>query len=712
MATKFSQIYKQELKSKGILSSLGSAALKQRKERMDIRNVLFGGSGIVSATGQKIFGKGFSALGGAPKLSSDSPQQSAAVNALGISMERQESLLKVVAKNTMNMNSMARDMNITRQNIASMTKKMTGKSSRGADALWMGADKRNSLLSDKKKSPTNANKTTQESSGGGILSSIGAGIGGIFSGIGSVISGGAGLVGGIIGGLLGVVGKVGGGILGVIGTVMSGVPGGFILAAIALAGVAYLIKQVSENVDFSTLGDEIKNKFYSIIGYDPNSEDSFLKQITKKLDEVFETTKFSDSLKWITNKFGPTLDNLGKSIATITDVTTVYVKAAYQTLADSVSNTGKIFGFLINELFQANKGKIFAAIAGGLAIGIGGRTGAGALVSLGAAGLAGLFGYATGEPSRDELPGLISEKEKEIKDFEKERSVSLQGALEQRAKGGLFEQNLSSNQKSILQMYDNLQNLKSISQRKNKEWEELINPQIGNKFNKYIEEGKASLPGGQYGGGYSPMSPANKNTPTKIDAGALSRYKFSNLSEEQKQAFLTAQANAEGVNKTGTIPNRLNNPGAMVWNPEWQKQFGAEAGDTVNGRTFAKFPTMAQGQAAQRWLWENGKYYKDATLLEGLKKWVDPGSAGNSIEAFENYGTNLENAIKRAKGIEIASLSTQMNDGVRSLAMNNGSSGSTVINNNNTTNTSSGGTVVAASWNKDAAELFVTNAYA
>lgn len=703
MATKFSQIYKQELKSKGVLSSLGSAALKQRKERMDIRNVLFGGSGVVSATGQKIFGKGFSALGGAPKLSSDSPQQSAAINALSISTEKQEGLLKIVAKNTMNMNSMARDMNITRQNIASMTKKMTGKSSRGADALWMDAGKRNSLLAEKKKTPTNANKSTEESGGAA---------GGIFSGIGKVISGGAGLIGGIISGLLGVVGPVAGGILGVLGSVIGGVPGGFILGAIALAGVAFLIKKVSENVDFSTLGDEIKNKFYSVIGYDPNSEDSFLKQITKKLDEVFETTKFSDSLKWITNKFGPTLDNLGKSIATITDVTTVYVKAAYQTLADSVSNTGKIFGFLINELFQANKGKIFAAIAGGLAIGIGGRTGAGALVSLGAAGLAGLFGYATGEPSRDELPGLISEKEKEIKDFEKERSVSLQGALEQRAKGGLFEQNLSSNQKSILQMYDNLENLKSLSQRKNKEWEDLVNPQLGNRFNKYIDEGKAALPGGEYGGGYRPMSPGNNNTPTKLDSGALSRYKFSDLSDEQKQAFLTAQGNAEGVNKAGTIPNRLNNPGAMVWNPEWQKQFGGEAGDTVNGRTFAKFPSMAQGQAAQRWLWENGKNYKNATLLEGLKRWVDPGSAGNSIQAFENYGTNLENAIKRAKGIEIASLSTQMNDGVRSLAMNNGSSAPTIINNNSTTNTSSGGTAVASSWNKDAAELFVTNAYA
>ena len=107
MATKFSQIYKQELKSKGVLSSLGSAALKQRKERMDIRNVLFGGSGVVSATGQKIFGKGFSSLGGTPKLNSDSPQQSAAINALTISSEKQEGLLKIVAKNTMNMNSMA-----------------------------------------------------------------------------------------------------------------------------------------------------------------------------------------------------------------------------------------------------------------------------------------------------------------------------------------------------------------------------------------------------------------------------------------------------------------------------------------------------------------------------------------------------------------------------------------------------------------------------
>ena len=61
MAT-FTDVYKQELKSKGVLSSLGSTMFKRSKERLDPRNILFGGSGITSAIGQKIFGKGYSAL--------------------------------------------------------------------------------------------------------------------------------------------------------------------------------------------------------------------------------------------------------------------------------------------------------------------------------------------------------------------------------------------------------------------------------------------------------------------------------------------------------------------------------------------------------------------------------------------------------------------------------------------------------------------------
>ena len=68
MAT-FTEVYKQELKNKGVLSSIGSAALKQTKEKLDPRNILFGGKGLFSVTGQKIFGKGYQAVPKSKKLS-------------------------------------------------------------------------------------------------------------------------------------------------------------------------------------------------------------------------------------------------------------------------------------------------------------------------------------------------------------------------------------------------------------------------------------------------------------------------------------------------------------------------------------------------------------------------------------------------------------------------------------------------------------------
>ena len=123
--SKFSDIYKQELNSKGVLSSLGSAALKQTRERMDIRNVLFGGTGAISKTWQKIFGAGYSGMrGNAANLSrgASSPMQSGSMDALIVSSKNQEKLLNIVAKNTMNMNKMARDMSITSKNISKLVK--------------------------------------------------------------------------------------------------------------------------------------------------------------------------------------------------------------------------------------------------------------------------------------------------------------------------------------------------------------------------------------------------------------------------------------------------------------------------------------------------------------------------------------------------------------------------------------------------------------
>lgn len=135
----FTDIYKQELKGKGVLSSLGSAALKRTKERLDPRNMLFGGSGILSATGQKIFGKGYSAISKAPtgtKLAESGELKSEALNSLLVSSQKQEAQLTIIAKNTMNSNSMARDINVMRQNIMKLVTLNGGKASRSADMFF------------------------------------------------------------------------------------------------------------------------------------------------------------------------------------------------------------------------------------------------------------------------------------------------------------------------------------------------------------------------------------------------------------------------------------------------------------------------------------------------------------------------------------------------------------------------------------------------
>ena len=63
--SRLAQIYGNELKSgKGAFSGLSSAIGKRALEKIDIRNSLFGGSGIGSQMGRAVFGKGYSA---APK---------------------------------------------------------------------------------------------------------------------------------------------------------------------------------------------------------------------------------------------------------------------------------------------------------------------------------------------------------------------------------------------------------------------------------------------------------------------------------------------------------------------------------------------------------------------------------------------------------------------------------------------------------------------
>lgn len=105
---------------------------------------------------------------------------------------------------------------------------------------------------------------------------------------------------------------------------------------------------------------------------------------------------------------------------------------------------------------------------------------------------------------------------------------------------------------------------------------------------------------------------------------------FNQLSREEQDKLLDAQFKQEG-NKPGNLAARLNNPGAMKYTgSDWQKKYGATMGD----KGFAKFPTLEQGRAAQRHLWE--KSYGNIPITQAVSKWAPdagPGYANALIQA-------------------------------------------------------------------------------
>jgi hypothetical protein len=123
--------------------------------------------------------------------------------------------------------------------------------------------------------------------------------------------------------------------------------------------------------------------------------------------------------------------------------------------------------------------------------------------------------------------------------------------------------------------------------------------------------------------------------------------KFSDLSESDKEKFLNQQGVAEGMNKTGSVAQRHNNPGNITWTKDGIAQkYGAVEGDTVKdpstgqSHTFAKFPTLEAGKMAQRALWES-KRYADKPFEESLRTWSDP----SNRQAFSNYKSTVLKGI-------------------------------------------------------------------
>jgi hypothetical protein len=214
MATKnsrLSEILKQEYKTSGVVGGLASAAGKRALEKLDIRNALFGGSGVGSLIGRKIFGKGYSAIAeksSADKLSSQSTPilaaQSDKLDVIGMNTQ-------ITAKNSMALPSMARDMNVMRQNVSKLVKLQGGTATNKADAFFAKAKDREGAYeaqfgAKKETSPTKVgdNKETNRGILGTIIAFLTMGVSKIFDTLKSTVGSFTGMFSGLIAKLPGV----------------------------------------------------------------------------------------------------------------------------------------------------------------------------------------------------------------------------------------------------------------------------------------------------------------------------------------------------------------------------------------------------------------------------------------------------------------------------------------------------------------------------
>lgn len=264
--SRLAQILRQELKAgTNLPQALAMANVASLREKGDYRN-LFPKSGVLGQVLRASLGKGYQYD---RSIKSTSSGRGAAGNAAG---NLTAGATRLTARNTMVLPAMARDMNIMKQNIASLVRS-TGKKSFAKperNYLGMGAKKPKPGAGAGSSSPAGGGDSVLGKlfSGAGFAASLASGIvsnifsvmGSMLSFGGSLISGAVGIIGSVLGGALNIGGGILGGLLGGLGSVVKGMG---IFGIIALAGAGFLMYQISKNItgelSFDKILDYIKD---------------------------------------------------------------------------------------------------------------------------------------------------------------------------------------------------------------------------------------------------------------------------------------------------------------------------------------------------------------------------------------------------------------------------------------------------------------------
>jgi hypothetical protein len=266
MASKLADILQQEYKTKGLFSGTASALSKSNREKTDIRNILFGGSGLGSILGQKIFGKGYSAIDRTRKVSETSGE----IDSGSSSILQQINISSLnTDRNTSFLPSMARDFSLVKKNIMQLVKLQGGRPEFFADQqaremLYESNFKKDKTFSTKVSQVQSKNQSGNSSGLLGLIGTVGKGFAGLLAPVLKLI------------GFFGVAGLAISAFSRVIWRILSFLAGSKLGKALGLAALAFGASKLNTD-DFSNLFNNETNSVDTNANEKPKSNDTLAK---------------------------------------------------------------------------------------------------------------------------------------------------------------------------------------------------------------------------------------------------------------------------------------------------------------------------------------------------------------------------------------------------------------------------------------------------
>jgi murein DD-endopeptidase MepM/ murein hydrolase activator NlpD len=428
--SRLAQILRQELQAgTNLPQALAMANVASLREKGDYRN-LFPKSGVLGQVLRASLGKGYQY--GRSAQSTSAARGSAGSSAGALSA----GAIRLTARNSMFLPVIARDMNIMKQNIASLVRATGKRAFAGTerDYLKMGAKKPRPGAGAGSSSSAGGGDSALSKlfSGAGFAASLASGIvsnifsvmGSMLSFGGSLISGAVGIIGSVLGGALNIGGGILGGLLGGLGSVVRGMG---IFGIIALAGAGFLMYQISKNITGELSFDKILNYIKDSLGF--NKGETFREALFRAFGFLDKKTGLNTQGTFVTVEkefvgwlaYSKTI--LESIVTTLDAIGKIAVLEMQKAFIQYGTGVIKILAAVGGTAMGAQGGFDVASILASLALipvtgGASGAVGIGSILArtligtgmLGAGTvLGGYFGFRTGEKAGDAITKLLTD---------------------------------------------------------------------------------------------------------------------------------------------------------------------------------------------------------------------------------------------------------------------------------------------------------------